>query len=182
MPAKGLGRAFAIGLVGQGAAVIIAERNVSAGEAVAAEIIAAGGAVQAIETDVADSASVNAMVEAVKSAHGRIDILVNNAALLSALPRARIEEISDEVWANVMQINVAGCFNCARAVVPVMKAAEWPDHQLIVGHGYSSAQWRAFQPLYYLQGRDYWLHEKSSPRTWPRRHHGERHPARGDRT
>jgi 3-oxoacyl-[acyl-carrier protein] reductase len=119
---QGLGRAFAIGLAGQGATVIIAERNAPAGEAVAAEIVASGGKAQAIETDVADSASVNVMVDAVNNAHGRVDILVNNAALLSGLPRARIEEITDESWATVMQINVTGSFYCARAVVPLMKA------------------------------------------------------------
>lgn len=120
---QGLGRAFANGFAGEGHSVIIAEKNSDAGSAVAAEINSGGGKALAIETDVADSASVNAMVDQVQSEFGQIDILVNNAALLSALPRARIEEITDEVWQTVMQVNIAGSFYCARAVVPVMRAA-----------------------------------------------------------
>jgi 3-oxoacyl-[acyl-carrier protein] reductase len=70
---------------------------------------------------VADQASVNAMVRAAAERFGRIEVLVNNAALFSALPLRNLEEIEVEEWDKVMAVNLRGPFLCVKAVVPYMK-------------------------------------------------------------
>src|SRR5262249_61566881 len=80
---QGIGRAFAKAFAAEGAIPIIAERNRERGEAVAAEIAATGGQARAITTDIADPDSVAAMAKAGEAEVGRIDILINNAAIFS---------------------------------------------------------------------------------------------------
>ena len=77
---RGIGRAYALGLAGQGAKVAIAELNRDAGESVVAEIKANGGEAVSIRTDVADEQSTIDMAKATAEALGGIDIIVNNAA------------------------------------------------------------------------------------------------------
>ncbi len=122
---QGLGRAFAKHFAANGAVAVIAEVVEENGQAVADEITEAGGKALAITTDVGSSASVRAMVDQVMSAHGRIDILINNAALLSSLRQSPIEEITDEEWDQVMRVNITGAFYCTRAVAPIMRLAGW---------------------------------------------------------
>lgn len=122
---QGLGRAFAKGLAAKGATVVIAEINEAAGTAVADEINANGGNALAIATDVANSESVNNMVEQALNAFSGIDILVNNAALLSTLERKPMIELTDDDWGDALQVNTTGAFYCARAVVPAMQKAQW---------------------------------------------------------
>ena len=77
----------------------------------------------AIQTDVANKKSVGAMVEEVSSRLGRIDGLVNNAAMFSRVPMSRVGslEITEAEWDKMMEINVKGVWNVCSAVVPVMK-------------------------------------------------------------
>ncbi len=113
--AQGIGHAIARGFAGQGAQIVIADRQGS--EAAAAAL---GG--MGVDTDVADPASVDAMVAAVMARFGRIDGLVNNAGIFTSLLPGPLEEITPEAWRRVMAVNVDGIFHTARAVVPVMKA------------------------------------------------------------
>jgi NAD(P)-dependent dehydrogenase (short-subunit alcohol dehydrogenase family) len=122
---QGIGRAFAKAFAAKGAIPIIAERNRDRGEAVAAEIAAAGGQARAITTDVADPNSVAAMAKAVESELGRIDILINNAAIFSTLEMRPFDQIPLEEWEAVLRVNVTGAFLCARAVVGAMRRARW---------------------------------------------------------
>jgi 3-oxoacyl-[acyl-carrier protein] reductase len=122
---QGIGRAFAKAFAAAGATAVIAEINAARGAAVAAEIEAAAGRAVAIETDVADPASVERMAGAVDARFGRIDILVNNAAIFSTLDMRPFEEIPLEEWEAVLRVNVTGAFLCARAVVPAMRRARW---------------------------------------------------------
>ncbi len=122
---QGLGRAFAKHFAANGAITVIAELIADNGQAVAAEITDANGKALAVATDVGDSASVRAMVEKVMGEFGRVDILINNAALLSSLRRSPLEGISDEEWDQVMRVNITGAFYCARAVAPIMRQAGW---------------------------------------------------------
>ncbi|MDP7626011.1 MAG: SDR family oxidoreductase [Rhodospirillales bacterium] len=122
---QGLGRAFAKGFTALGAVSIIAEINADNAKRVADEIIEAGGKALAIETDVANSDSVQAMVERTLAEFGRIDVLVNNAALLQSINRVPVDEISNEEWDNVLRVNVTGAFYCVRAVVGTMRKAGW---------------------------------------------------------
>ena len=91
----------------------------------AAEITAAGGRSRALTTDVADPDSVAAMAKAVDSEFGRIDILVNNAAIFSTLEMRPFDQIPLEEWETVLRVNVTGAFLCARAVVGAMRRARF---------------------------------------------------------
>jgi NAD(P)-dependent dehydrogenase (short-subunit alcohol dehydrogenase family) len=122
---QGLGRAFAKAFASAGAVAIIAERNGERGAAVAAEIAAAGGMARAITTDVADPASLDNMTAVVERTYGRIDILVNNAAIFSTLQMRPFEQIPLVEWEAVLKTNVTGPFLCCRAVVPAMRRAKW---------------------------------------------------------
>src|SRR5215468_7893134 len=122
---QGIGRAFAKAFAAEGAIPIIAERNRERGEAVAAEIVAASGQARAITTDVADPKSVAAMAKEVEAAYGRIDILINNAAIFSTLEMRPFDQIPLQEWDQVLRVNVTGPFLCSRAVVPAMRRAQW---------------------------------------------------------
>ncbi|MCB5363402.1 glucose 1-dehydrogenase [Pusillimonas sp. CC-YST705] len=122
---QGIGRSFALAFGNEGATVVIAERNVDSATDVAAEIIQAGGQALAIATDVADAASVAAMVEQVDSAFGRIDVLINNAAIFSTLEMRPFDEIPLAEWEAVLRVNVTGPFLCSRAVLPAMRRKQW---------------------------------------------------------
>jgi len=122
---QGIGRAFAKAFAAEGAIPIIAERNRERGEAVAAEIAASGGQARAITTDVADPDSVAAMAKAVEGDFGRIDILINNAAIFSTLEMRPFDQIPLKEWEAVLRVNVTGAFLCARAVVGAMRRARF---------------------------------------------------------
>ena len=122
---QGLGRAFAKHFAELGAISVIAEINVANAQNVVAEIEDAGGKALAMETDVADSGSVRAMVERTLDEFERIDVLINNAALLQSIKRVPVDQITDDEWDQVIRINVTGAFYCVRAVVPAMRKAGW---------------------------------------------------------
>jgi NAD(P)-dependent dehydrogenase (short-subunit alcohol dehydrogenase family) len=122
---QGIGRAFAKAFAAEGAIPIIAERNRERAEAVAAEIAAAAGQARAIATDVADPDSVAAMAKEVEGDFGRIDILINNAAIFSTLEMRPFDQIPLEEWEAVLRVNVTGAFLCARAVVSAMRRARF---------------------------------------------------------
>ena len=115
-----IGRAIALALAGDGAAVVINTRSSRAeAAAVAAEIEADGGQALVHLADVTDEAAVEAMVEAALERFGRLDILVNNAADRQQAP---LTEISLAEWRRITGIIVDGAFLCARACLPPMVA------------------------------------------------------------
>ncbi len=117
--ARGLGREYATALAGAGAAVVVADRADCA-ETVA-RVEGGGGKALGVDVDVADAASARAMASATVDAFGRIDSLVNNAALYGALSGGRFEDIDEAEWDSCMAVNVKGIWNCCKAVVPVMR-------------------------------------------------------------
>jgi len=114
---RGLGRAAAARLLERGAAVAVNVRDVERAEAVAREL---GTRAFAAPGDVADPAAVREMVARTLDRFGRLDILVNNAALALS---TRFETISEEEWRRAMDVNVTAPFLLIRAVLPAMKAA-----------------------------------------------------------
>jgi len=119
--ARGLGRAYAQAMAQHGASVLACDIN-SCDETVAA-IIEAGGQAAGAVTDVASMASCAAMAEQAVAVFGRIDVLVNNAALYGGLKGARFEQLDEAQWDAVMNINVKGLWQCCKAVVEPMRAA-----------------------------------------------------------
>jgi 3-oxoacyl-[acyl-carrier protein] reductase len=115
----GLGEGMCASLAAAGAAVACVDRNPETAEARAAGVRAAGGTAVAIAADVSDAASVTAMVERATRELGRLDVLVNNAAVY---PRRAWTEITEEEWDNVLAVNLKGYFLCARAAFDHLKA------------------------------------------------------------
>jgi NAD(P)-dependent dehydrogenase (short-subunit alcohol dehydrogenase family) len=116
--ARGIGREFVRVLAQAGAKVLAADVH-DCSETVAL----VGANVAAVRADVADAASVEAMAEAAATRSGRIDILVNNAALYATLKGGRFENISEAEWDDAMRVNVKGIWQCCKAVVPHMRQA-----------------------------------------------------------
>jgi len=119
--ARGLGRAYAQALAREGAAVLACDIN-PCDETVAA-IVAEGGQAHSAVTDIASMDSCAAMSARAVDAFGKIDILVNNAALYGGLKGARFEQLDEAQWDAVMNINVKGVWQCCKAVVEPMRAA-----------------------------------------------------------
>ncbi len=116
--AQGIGRVYAKRLLSEGARVAVADIDAQGALAAANEL---GEGALGMYVDVAERSSVQTMVQQTLHAFGRIDVLVNNAALFGPLEHQPIEDISVEVWDRVMAINVRGVFLCCQAVIPVMK-------------------------------------------------------------
>jgi 2-deoxy-D-gluconate 3-dehydrogenase len=131
-----LGREYSRSLAGAGARVVVADLNGTGAEAVAADLRGENAEAVGVAVDVTDEASVARLVEAALSAFGRVDGLVNNAALdpkfdrdreqpspLMALARAvAFENYPLELWNRALAVNLTGMFLCARAVAPSMLA------------------------------------------------------------
>jgi 3-oxoacyl-[acyl-carrier protein] reductase len=117
----GLGRASALQLAAEGAAVGVnyARSEAEAGSA-CAEIEAAGGRAVAVQADVGDEHAVAEMVREVASTLGPIDVLVANAAITEFVPFAELERLTVELWERLYRVNVIGAFLCVQAVVPAM--------------------------------------------------------------
>ncbi len=122
---RGLGRVFAKAFAASGAIAILAEIDAERALAVEREIVASGGRALAVQTDVADENSVAAMADRVVSEFGRIDVLVNNAAVLETLTRGPFDQLDPAEFDRALKINVGGAFRAARAVVPTMRKAGW---------------------------------------------------------
>ncbi|HLW18663.1 MAG TPA: SDR family oxidoreductase [Actinomycetota bacterium] len=116
---QGLGRAYALRFVAEGAKIAIADINDANAEQVAKEIEAAGGEAIALHTDVSDEASTQAMADATVEKWGRIDILLNNAGVFFDLEQTNN---SLEYLRKILDINMIGPWLCTRAVLPTMRA------------------------------------------------------------
>ncbi len=118
----GIGKAYARRLAEEGAKIVIAELDGPAGERVAAEV---GGF--AIRTDVANEKSANEMALRTVERFGRIDVLVNNAAIFATIPmsRAPFDEIDPGEWDRMMAVNLRGTWFACRAVIPQMRSRRY---------------------------------------------------------
>jgi len=114
---RNIGRGIALALADGGAAVVVNARS-NLQEAVAGEIERAGGKALAITADVADADAVGTMVAAAASRFGRIDILVNNAAVRA---EQALETMTLADWRAVTGVILDGAFNCVKACLPHLK-------------------------------------------------------------
>jgi NAD(P)-dependent dehydrogenase (short-subunit alcohol dehydrogenase family) len=129
----GIGRAVALALVKSGYRVAVAGRRREPLEATAAQ---AGDAALVVPTDVADPRSVSALFAETKRRFGRLDLLFNNAGI--GAPPVPIDELTDEQWRAVVDVNLSGMFYCAREAVRLMKAQD-PRGGRIINNGSISA-------------------------------------------
>ena len=117
----GIGEAYANALAEAGAAVVCADVNEAGAKGVADGILAAGGTAIPTGVDITDDASVAAMTQRAVAELGGIDILVNNAALMTQLVGGGSTlGFPPDMWDLAFAVNVKGAWNCARAVVPEM--------------------------------------------------------------
>ncbi len=114
---RGIGRQIALAFASEGAHLVVAARTERELKPVAERVTALGRRALAVRTDVADDAQVAACVAAAERAFGRIDILVNSAAVAFIEPLA---QTTVEQWNQTMAVNVTGAFLMTRAVVPGM--------------------------------------------------------------
>ncbi|MFC1950920.1 SDR family NAD(P)-dependent oxidoreductase [Chloroflexota bacterium] len=117
---QGIGRAYAETLAADGVKVVIAEINEVTGKDVEKLIKSNGGQAIFVQTDVTRYDSVQNMVQAAIGNFGRIDALVNNAAIYYGIDPNPFTEISEDEWDRMMAVNVKGTWNCTRAVAPQM--------------------------------------------------------------
>ncbi len=121
----GIGKAYCLAFGQAGSRVVVADIDKPAADKVSAEIVQQTGAhALALHTDVADERSTKEMAAAVLQRFGRIDVLINNAAIFATIPmnRGRIETIDPAEWDRLMAVNLKGLFFCCRAVLPSMRA------------------------------------------------------------
>src|SRR5580692_5763353 len=116
---RNIGRAIALALADGGASVVVnARSNRAEAEVVVRDIEAAGGKALVHIGDVANPADVQAMADAAVNGFGRIDILINNAALRR---EKRFDDISFEEWREVMDVILNGTFHCVKACLPGLR-------------------------------------------------------------
>jgi NAD(P)-dependent dehydrogenase (short-subunit alcohol dehydrogenase family) len=122
--AKGIGRHYSQALAAEGAEVVIAD--IADGESLAQEIAKFGrNAGMSITCDVSDEAAVQSLIDQVIERFGKIDVLVNNAALYAPLPEQKVTDIDVDTWDKVMAVNLRGSFLMVKHAAPHMIARRY---------------------------------------------------------
>ncbi len=114
---RGIGKGIALAFAEQGCDVAVAARSENEIEETAAEVAALGRKSLALSCDVANPLNVNASIDSALAAFGKIDILVNNAGYACFKP---FVELDASEWQRTIDVNLAGAFNCIKAVLPSM--------------------------------------------------------------
>ncbi len=116
----GIGRACAVALAKEGCRVAVHyNRSEEEAREVVEEIGSSGGEALLVGGDVADAGEVGRMVGEIEDRFGRLDLLVNNAG--SLIERRSFEEMTEDLWDRVMNVNLKSIYLCSRAVLPLMK-------------------------------------------------------------
>ena len=120
----GVGRATALDLARRGCAVVVNySRSTDAAEATAAEVAKLGVRALAFQADVASDAACRGLVDATVRELGRVDVLVQSAAVTVFVPHANLDAITTDDWTRLLGVNLIGAFQMARAVKAPMDAA-----------------------------------------------------------
>ncbi|HTY55771.1 MAG TPA: 3-oxoacyl-ACP reductase family protein [Candidatus Binataceae bacterium] len=118
---QGIGRAYAHRFAQEGCSVVVAEINAEKGKSVVGEVQSAGGKALFVAADVSDESSCQAMAKAAADKFGRIDILVNNAAIFSTIKMKPFWELTEAEWDQLMNVNLKGTWLASKAVLPAMR-------------------------------------------------------------
>jgi NAD(P)-dependent dehydrogenase (short-subunit alcohol dehydrogenase family) len=122
---SGIGRAIALRLAAEGAAVAVAGRRREKLDETVALVASAGGRAQAFPCDVADADQVRALVDAVATALGGLDVLVNDAAQnrpATPVPET-VADLPETWWAQTLDVNLSGAFYCCKYALPHLVAS-----------------------------------------------------------
>lgn len=141
--AAGIGRACSLRLAREGIAVGVLDLNLEGCEKVVAEIKAEGGKALAVKASIADRKQVTEAVDKLRKEFGPVTIVVNNAGIANFIP---FEELQEDDWRKMMEINVIGTFIVTQVVLPDMKAAHWGR---VVNISSSSAQSGSIEQVHY---------------------------------
>ena len=119
----GIGRATSLrlGKSGVRAVVVNYSRSAADAESTAEEIRTLGPDAVLYRADVADESQVKALVAWVADRYGRLDVLVNNAGTTRFIPHGDLEALTDEVWSDILNVNLKGTFFCCRAAASELK-------------------------------------------------------------
>ena len=117
--ARGLGQKYSCEFAKAGAKVVFADLNSC--KDTEDEINKISNEFLNLSLDVTDFSSCENLAKKTREKFGKIDVLVNNAALYGALKSSRFEDIDSDQWDRAMNVNVKGVWNCCRAVVPIMR-------------------------------------------------------------
>ena len=119
--ARGLGRAYCEALAAEGANVVAADIRDT--QETVDSVMSAGGSAIGVDLDVAQMDSCEAMAQAAVESFGGIDSLINNAALYGDISGGRFDQIPDEQWNKVMNVNIKGIWQCCKVCVPHIRTA-----------------------------------------------------------
>lgn len=147
---RGLGRAFAAACGEAGATVVVAEVDADTGAATAAALAEAGHRAEFAPVDIASPSSVADLAERIARDFGRVDGLVNNAALATGIGGPTFEEIDVETWDRVMEVNVRGTWLVARALAGLLRRSAAGR---IVNLASDTALWGAPRLLHYVASK-----------------------------
>jgi len=117
---QGIGEAYASRFADEGAKVVVADINFENAQKVADKIKAKGGEAVAVHTDISDEASVKNLAEKSVGKYGKIDILLNNAAVFYGIGLKPWDSWTIEDWDRIYAVNARGTWQCSRAVAPQM--------------------------------------------------------------
>jgi NAD(P)-dependent dehydrogenase (short-subunit alcohol dehydrogenase family) len=143
---RGLGRTIAERLAAGGRHVVIAELDATLGAEAAAAITATGSSASFVQTDIADAASLAALAEHV-TARGRIDALVNNAAIANSVGGKTYDAIPESEWERIFRVNVKGTWLACKQFGPLIVAG---GGGAIVNIASDTALWGASLLLHYV--------------------------------
>lgn len=146
--ARGVGRAIAVACARHGARLVLADVVTDLGRKTCAELAAAGAAVRFVPLDLADPASVQSFADDVRQHEGKIDGLVNNAAIATDVGGKTFDEVDIELWDRVMRVNVRGTWLVTRALARLMS-----EGGRIVNLASDTALWGAPRLLAYVASK-----------------------------
>lgn len=120
---RGLGKAFALRFADEGARLLLPDISLERAQNTADEIKAKGGEAAAIKTDISEEKDTQKMAEEVMRYYGRVDILLNNAAMYYGVEQREWDAWAVEDWDRMFAVNVRGTYLCCKAIAPLMKKA-----------------------------------------------------------
>ena len=140
--AKRIGRSIALRLADEGADLVVNyETSQSEAEQLVGEIAAHGRRAVAIQADVSKKADVGKLFAQVGKEFGKLDILVNNAGIYFP---AKFEELTEEQWDRIMNVNLKSQFLCAQAAIPLLRRGAGQSHIVNISSLGGLLAWPAF--------------------------------------